>query len=100
MYLIKAVFPATDKQQNMCVMCMCSFVILHEICRWLHAPLHVCPVIVMCSHLLSLNTEDDVVQDFLWVDSCAKVADKVSTELYIHTASKCMNHNSNVFSFA
>ena len=26
---------------------------------------------------VQLNTEDDVVQDFLWVDSCAKVADKV-----------------------
>ena len=27
-----------------------------------------------------MYTEDDVIQDFLWVDSCAKVADKVSID--------------------
>ena len=26
----------------------------------------------------SIIAEDDLVQDFLWIDSCAKVADKVS----------------------
>ena len=26
----------------------------------------------------SIIAEDDLVQDFLWIDGCAKVADKVS----------------------
>ena len=26
----------------------------------------------------SITAEDDLVQDFLWIDSCAKIADKVS----------------------
>ena len=36
--------------------------------RILHVHATVCPLVI----------EDDVVQDFLWVDSCAKVADKVN----------------------
>ena len=28
-----------------------------------------------------LPSEDDIIQDFLWVDSCAKLADKVSVLL-------------------
>ena len=32
---------------------------------------------LLCDYTLFHCAEDDVVQDFLWVDSCAKVADKV-----------------------
>lgn len=32
----------------------------------------------MATHTLS---EDDVIQDFLWVDSCCKLADKVCRKL-------------------
>ena len=39
---------------------------------------YVCDGVCLCVIHLHLP-EDDVVQDFLWVDSCAKVADKVST---------------------
>ena len=30
---------------------------------------------------LCLCTEDTVIQDFLWIDSCAKLADKVKQTL-------------------
>ena len=32
---------------------------------------------------ISIIIEDDVIQDFLWVDSCAKVADKVHVHVYV-----------------
>ncbi len=28
------------------------------------------------------DTEDEIIRDFLWIDSCAKLADKVSKWLF------------------
>ena len=38
--------------------------------------------VCVCGVCTFVCSEDDVVQDFLWVDSCAKVADKVSVCMY------------------
>ena len=49
----------------------------------MHAPpLHMYYIINFC---IPVHTEDDVIQDFLWVDSCCKLADKV-----VHL---CKNHH-------
>ena len=38
-----------------------------------------CTLTLLFKVLCSLSyLEDDIIQDFLWVDSCAKLADKVS----------------------